>query len=205
MTSGTNPCVVGHSDLGTALDAVFSYRPTEAETLLMDPGEFSHPSGAAIAWLLDQGVPPSAIGTPLAVRAARVVFQPNGRYVPNILGSFAYVFGVIGDCALIDAAAWSPASGEIATRLGIGVALGEGQLGVNGIGTTGRPLPVWRDPVEWLRVGRCGIVIADPTVAAHVFAGANLIAEDHAHADEVSAALRLPSPKVIYQTRRIAA
>jgi hypothetical protein len=178
---------------------------SDALAIFLDADEYSPLDQAAIDWLMRRGVSVSNIASPWAVRAARVLFQPAGRYVPNALGTFVYVFGIIGDRGLIDAAAWSPASGQIGTRLGVGAALGEGQLGFDDIGATGRPLPVWRDPVDWLRAGRHGVVIADPAVAAHVFAGAILVAEDRMHADEVSAALHLPPPKVIFQTRRIAA
>jgi hypothetical protein len=178
---------------------------SDALAIFLDLDECSPLDQAGIDWLTQRGVSILDIASPWAIHATRVVFQPDGRYVPNALGGFAYVFGVVGDRGLIDAATWSPSSGQIGTRLGVGAALGEGQLGFDDIGTTGRPLPVWRDPVDWLRAGRHGVVIADPAVASHVFAGAILVAEDRIHAAEVSAALRLPSPKVIYQTRRIAA
>ena len=171
---------------------------SDALGILLDVDEFSPLSQVAIDWLRRRGVAVGDIASPWAVRAARVLFQPGGRYTPNGLGSFGYLFGVVGDRGLIDAAAWSPSSGQIGTRMGVGAALGQGQLGIDGIGTTGRPLPVWRDPLDWLRAGRRGVVIADSAVAAHLFAGAILQAEDKTHAAEVSDALRLPPPTVIF-------
>ena len=159
----------------------------------------------AIDWLLANGVTIATIAMPWAVRSARVTFEPSGRYRPCPgLGNYAYILPVFDD-GIVDLVAWSPKDDRLATRLGSGGALGQGQLGIDGVGTTDRPLPVWRSPLDWLRAGRRGVVIADPAVAAHLFAGAILQAEDKAHAAEVSDALRLPPPTVIFQTRKIAA
>ena len=159
----------------------------------------------AIDWLLASGVTIDTVATPWAVRSARVTFEPTGRYRPCPgLGEFAYVLPLIDD-GIVDLVAWSPKNDRLASRLGRGGALGQGRLGIEGVGTTDRPLPVWRSPLNWLRAGRRGVVIADPVVAAHLFAGTILQAEDRAHATEVSEALRLPPPTVISQTRKIAA
>jgi hypothetical protein len=159
----------------------------------------------AIDWLLGNRITISTIAMPWAVRSARVTFEPAGRYRPCPgLGHFAYIFAIIDD-GIVDLVAWSPGDDRLATRLGRGGALGQGQLGIDGVGTTDRPLLVWRTPLDWLRTGRRGVVIADPAVAAPLFAGAILQAEDKAHATEVSGTLRLPPPTVIFQTRKIAA
>ena len=159
----------------------------------------------AIDWLWANGITIGTISMPWAVRSARVTFEPTGRYRPCPgLGEFAYILPVI-DRGIIDLVAWSPKDERLATRLGHGGALGQGQLGIDGVGTTDRPLPIWRSPLDWLRAGRRGVVIADPVIAAYLFAGATLQAEDKARAAEVSDALRLTPPTVIFQTRRIAA
>ena len=158
----------------------------------------------AIDWLLANGITIGTITMAWAVRSARVTFEPTGRYRPCPgIGHFAYVFAIL-DHGVVDLAAWSPKDDRLATRLGHGGALGQGQLGIDGVGAD-HPLPVWRSPLDWLRAGRRGVVIADPAVTAHLFAGAILQAEDRAHAAEVSDALRLPPPTVVFQTRRIAA
>ena len=113
------------------------------------------------------------------------------------VGEFAFVFAVIDCGTIIDAAAWQPKTGKIATRLGFGGMLGEGQVGRDEIGTTGRPLPVWRDPVGWLKAGRCGVVIAEPDLAAHRLAGIVISGEDHKHGRELRKRLRLPSPMIV--------
>ena len=159
----------------------------------------------AIDWLLGSGISIDAVAMPWAVRSARVIFEPTGRYGPCPgLGHFAYILAIIDD-GIVDLVAWSPKDDRLATRLGHGGALGQGQLGIDGVDTTDRPLPVWRGALDWLRAGRRGVVITDPAVAAHLFAGAVLEAEDKVQAAELSDALRLPPPTVIFQTRRIAA
>lgn len=159
---------------------------------------------SAIGWLLVNGMTIGTIAMPWAVRSARVSFEPTGRYRPCPgLGPFAYIFAIIDD-GIVDLVAWSPGDDRLATRLGRGGALGQGQLGIDGLGTTDRALPIWRSPLDWLRDGRRGVVIADPTMAAHLFAGTILQAEDKAHAAELSDALRLPPPTVIFQTRKSA-
>ena len=159
----------------------------------------------AFDWLLANGVTIGTIAMPWAVRSARVIFEPAGRYRPCPgLGEFAYIFAIL-DRGIVDLAASSPKDERLATRLGRGGALGQGQLSIDGVGTIDRPLLVWRSSLDWLRAGRRGVVIADAEVAGHMFAGAILQAEDKDHAAEVSDALRLPPPTVIFHTRRIAA
>jgi len=166
--------------------------------LFRDPTEGSKPEQSDIDWLLNQGITIDAIASPWAVHAARVVFDDRGGFLPCPgVGGFAFVFAVIDCGTIIDAAAWQPKSGKIATRLGFGAMLGEGQIGRDEIGTTGRPLPVWRDPVEWLKAGRCGVVIADPVLAAHRLAGIVISGEDHKHGRELRKGLRLPSPMIV--------
>jgi hypothetical protein len=170
-----------------------------------DTGEGGALDQRAIDWLLGNGVTIDAIAMPWAVRSARVTFEPTGRYRPcSGLGQFAYIFAIIDD-RILDLVAWSPENDRLATRLGRGGALGQGQLGIDGVGTTDRPLPVWRRPLDWLRASRRGVVIADSLVAAYLLAGAILQVENKAHAAEISDALRLPPPKLIFQARKIAA
>src|SRR4051812_29590109 len=102
---------------------------------LVAPPEAHNPDQKAINWLLDQGVNITAIASPWSVMVCRVLFQPNGGYRPSPIGEFAYIVAVI-DNGIIDAAAWSPASGRVGTRLGEGACLGQGQIEVDGLGTT---------------------------------------------------------------------
>jgi hypothetical protein len=177
-------------------------RTSNRLTSLLDPDECALLPAAAIRWLLARGVSIEALAIPWAVRAARVIFEPNGRYALSMVGNFAYVFGIFGKCGLMDAAAWAPASGQIATRLGISAVLGEGQIGRDEIGLTGARLSVHRTPLEWLQADRCGIVIADYQLAPHLLAGVNLVAADAAHATDLRRILRVPTPNIVVREPR---
>lgn len=174
--------------------------------ILFAPPEAACPDQTAINWFLKRGIDIMSIASPWPVWVARVTFEPSGRYTPCTVGDFAYVFAVIDD-GIIDAVAWAPANGRIGTRLGIGALIGEGQVGRDGIGTTGPPLPVWRSPIGWLKARRVGVVVVDPELAAHRLAGLTLQAEDHHHRAELKQRLQLPKPTIVLPTsaERIAA
>jgi hypothetical protein len=76
--------------------------------------EAGSPANEVIRWWMDQGVSIDALTKPLAVLAARVVFQPNGTYAPNGLGEFAHVFPAFDVDGLADVVAWAPKSGRLA-------------------------------------------------------------------------------------------
>jgi hypothetical protein len=156
--------------------------------------EAGSPSSEVIRWWMDQGVTIDALTKPLAVLAARVVFQPNGTYGPNILGEFAHVFPAFDSDGLADVVAWSPKSGRIASRLGIASMLGEEQV-ARASGAS-KPLLVWHDPVGWLRAGRRGVVILEPEVAAARLASLPAVAEDDAHARHLRSVLKVPPPRI---------
>ena len=91
-----------------------------ASPLLSDPSEGMILDDRTIRWLLRQGVPVGSIGSPLAVRSARVAFdRSGGRYWPSALGEFALVVPVpadpatiVTDLGAVDLVAWSPKSGQ---------------------------------------------------------------------------------------------
>jgi hypothetical protein len=156
--------------------------------------EAGSPSNEVIRWWMDQGVSIDALIKPLAVLAARAVFQPDGTYAPNGLGEFAHVFSAFDGDGLADVVAWAPKSGRIASRLGIASMLGEEQA-ARASGAS-KPLLVWRGPVGWLRAGRRGVVILDPEGAAVRLAGLSIMAEDEAHACHLRASLKVPPPRI---------
>jgi hypothetical protein len=169
------------------------------------------PSQPAIDWLLAQGVSIDAIGSfpareamNRAVRCGRVALDGRGHYTYSGVGDFAYILPVIRD-SIIDLVAWIPRTGEMATHDGIGAMLGEGQLGRNGWGTTGRAIPIHRTPLGWLRALRHGLVIVNADLAAYRLVGAILDAEDEAHRQELTALLRLPPPTILVPEERMAA
>ena len=156
------------------------------------------PDTAAIEWLCRNGATISAVASPWAVRVALVRFELSGRYVPaGGLGDFAFVLPIVSGGEIIDVAAWCPASGRVATRLGLGAMLGQDELDVEGAGSTGAALRVWRDPLGWLRAGRRGLVVVDKDQSARLLAGLTLRAEDDAHARTLRRLLRLPSPVIL--------
>lgn len=137
------------------------------------------------------------MSSPFPIQVARVLYLRDGRFEPNRIGDFAYALPIIIDNSIIDIVAWAPSTGQIATRLGDGACLGEGQIGIDGVGSTGLPLPVWRHPLGWLIAERTGIVIADYKLASHVLAGLHLLAENDAHTAELQNTLKVPSPTII--------
>lgn len=188
------------------------YRPT-ANDLLSDPSEVGNLDDTAIQWLLHRGVSIRSIGRGLAVRSGRVVFDPHfKRYRPSPLGEFALIVPAMADpgttmldLQATDLAAWSPKSDRIATRLGYAFALGEEQIGVDGFGTTGLPIPVHRSPLGWLRDERRGIVLVDWEMAAYTLSGLILEAEDETHRDEITRRLTPVSPTIVISFRKVAA
>ena len=149
----------------------------------------------AIDWLLGSGVTIDILAMPWAVRSARVTFEPTGHYRPCPgIGHFAYIIAVIDD-GIVDLVAWSPTDGRLATRVGYGFALGQGQI-THALLTTAK-LKVRRDPLDWLRNHRDGIAIIDPVLAARALADLDLDAEDASHAEELTALLRSP-PRISF-------
>jgi hypothetical protein len=175
--------------------------------LLLDPDEVGVPSTDAIRWLLNNGAGIEAIGARWTVGAARVCFQPNGRYVPVPgLGSFAYVFACLASDGVADLAAWQPSSGRIMTRLGNAGLIGQIEAEKAASDITARPVNVWRSPLGWLRANRAGVVIVNPRLAAHLLGGLNVIPEDDNEHGRELRALRVPPPRVLpAMQRKIAA
>lgn len=100
----------------------------------------------AFNWLLGNGVTIDAIAMPWAVRSARVTFEPTGGYRPCPgLGNYAYILPVFDD-GMVDLVAWSPKDDRLATRLGYGGALGQGNSASMVLG-----LPI---ALCWCGVGR---------------------------------------------------
>jgi len=169
--------------------------------LWFDSEEMSIPDQHSLDWMHDRGVSPAAMSSPLAIHIARVIFDGE-RYHPNLLGDFVYAMPIIVDNEIIDIAAWSPSTGEVGTRLGIGSCLGENLIGLDGAGTTGLPLQIWRAPLGWLLAERTGLVVVDEGLAAHRLSGVNLRAEDAAHASVLHNTLRVAPPVIIVPNAR---
>ena len=170
----------------------------DALAIFDDPNESGLPDAQAIRWLLDRGVTPGVLGSPFGVHAGRVRFLSSSCYVPEPLGHLAFIFAVIDTDGICDAAAWCPASGKVASRLGVGFALGQAQAACETDLLTSTKLRIRRDPLDWLRNDRDGIVVVDPVLAAEALAGFDVEAADAGHAQELEALLRIPAPRITF-------
>jgi hypothetical protein len=181
---------------------------TPGAACYFNPEEAAVLDDVTLARLRHQGLALGAIvAFPMPLRA-HVSFQPGvDRYVPMVTGEAALIFAILdfdpyGDRAVIDLMAWR--RGQIGTRLGVGACLGQEQIGQDALGMSDRPIPVFRDPLAWLRHRREGLVIAAWEAAAHLLADVALRPEDDRHAAELSHRLRIPRP-IIVTARRDAA
>ncbi len=178
--------------------------PTTAFELCAHPEEGISLRCDAMNWLLGQGVSIRSFASPWAVRAAHVLFEPTGRYLPCRIGPFVYVLPCIASEGLIDLVAWQPMTGRVASRLGAAGLLGQRQAEQAASYITARPIRVWKSPIGWLRAGRSGVVIVDPPRAAHLLSGINLIPQDVEHGRVLAGTLRVPPPRIL-SAERIAA
>lgn len=163
---------------------------------------FTPPGREVVDWLQLRGVYGPAISTPVSIRMGHVSFDPLGQtFQPDTLGAPALILPIIDEGRIVDVAAWHAGGGRMATRFGIGHSIGQGQIARDGLGTTGRALPIFRNPLGWLRENRCGLVIVDWKLAAHALSGLIIEAEDTDHENELSEKLKLPRPIVLRKKR----
>lgn len=175
--------------------AELMYRPSVVDQLFCDRAEGGIPDETARAWLLDRGVSINAVFFPIAVRAAHVYFDGCGLYVPDAIGVLAFILPATDATGrVVDFAAWCPSTGEIGTRLGNGVFLGDG--------LTFERTFVHRSPLEWLRAEREGMVILDSERAAVPLAATVIYSANGPHADALSKQLRVPPPHIRVARRR---
>jgi hypothetical protein len=97
----------------------------------------------------------------------------------------------------VDIAAWQPASARLGTWCHRAWALGEGAIYELRLSEHGA-LPVWRDPLRWLRACREGVVLIQPCLAAAFLCDVGpLLAEDVAHGCELKEKLTRPAPRIL--------
>jgi hypothetical protein len=110
-------------------------------------------------------------------------------------GRDAFILPVNGSNGIIDLVAFDPEIGLRATWLGQAFAINEESIWEPNL--DGDPLPVWRDPIGWLKAKRQGIVLLRPEQAYsyldHLF---GVIAEDVQHGEELERLLWTPRHKV---------
>jgi hypothetical protein len=165
--------------------------------LLVNPEEASALDHLTLTSLLALGIDMMAIASPWCLSRAHVAFLPRAdRYMPLCTGEPALIFGIL-DPGPIDLAAWWPTGDRIGTRLGVGASLGQGQIGRDGLGIADRPIPVFRNPLTWLRRHREGLVVADWKAASHLLSDLALRPENEGHGAELTRRLRLPPPIIV--------
>ena len=131
----------------------------------------------------------------------------HGYYAPDPTGRAAIIVPVADDGRLIDLAATGLASRRIATRTGLGTALGQSALDRALVHRV--PLHHFGDPIEWLQHRGAGSVVLDWRAAAFVLADlAGIACTSEVLAARVEKALRQPlrvPPLFAREDRRAAA
>ncbi|WP_375460586.1 hypothetical protein [uncultured Enterovirga sp.] len=155
--------------------------------------------------LVRHGVAATAIDTPTPVRAGHVVFGDDGRFSfeqhersLSVRSARAFLF-LIEDMhgEPSDIVAWQPALSRVASWRGTAWGIGQSEAYAMRMAEHDG-LPVWRNPLDWLRAGRRGVVIMRPRLAAAWLNDAGpLVAEDFEHARELRTALTRPAPRIL--------
>jgi hypothetical protein len=110
-------------------------------------------------------------------------------------GTDAFILPVEGTFGIVDLIAFDPETGLLATWLGRAFAINEASIWEPNL--DGDPLPVWRDPVGWLKAKREGIVLLKPQQAySYLDHLPGVIAEDVQHGEELEKLLWTPRRKV---------
>jgi hypothetical protein len=110
-------------------------------------------------------------------------------------GTDAFILPVEGTFGIVDLIAFDPETGLLATWLGRAFAINEASIWEPNL--DGYPLPVWRDPIGWLKAKREGIVLLKPQQAySYLDHLPGVIAEDVQHGEELEKLLWTPRRKV---------
>jgi hypothetical protein len=110
-------------------------------------------------------------------------------------GRDAFILPVEGSSGIIDLIAFDPETGLLATWLGRAFAINEVSIWEPNL--DGDPLPIWRDPIGWLKAKREGIVLLKPQQAySYLDHLPGVIAEDVQHGEELEKLLWTPRRKV---------
>jgi hypothetical protein len=110
-------------------------------------------------------------------------------------GRDAFILPVGGATGISDLVAFDPESGLLVTWLGQAFAINEARIFDPNL--DGDPMPVWRDPIGWLKAKRQGIVLLRPEQApSYLDHLPGVIAEDVQHGEELEKLLWTPRRKV---------
>jgi hypothetical protein len=106
-------------------------------------------------------------------------------------GRDAFILPIEGPTGINDLIAFDPETGLLATWLGRAFAINEASIWEPNL--DGDPLPVWRDPIGWLKANRQGIVLLKPEQAySYLDHLPGVIAEDVQHGEELERLLWTP-------------
>lgn len=179
--------------------ADFINPPTHARMICQAHMHGRSPKQREIDRFADLGVTALQIGSPWPVLVDKVVF--NGEFFSfaddlGESGELAFTIAVISNAGMIDIAAWQPETHRLALWCGDGFALGERQI--HHPNPLVRGLSIFRNPIGWLRAGRCGIVILRPQFARSALADVPLlVAEDAEHCKELRLLFQIAGPDII--------
>ena len=151
---------------------------------------------------LAMGVSPTAIYQPDLVMRARVEFNSPWRRFEFATENNsadvadAYIFAARDTAGeLSDLIAWTPATGQIASWLGVAALLGAERVLRPRLG---EGLPVYRTPLGWLQAERNGVVIVDQVEAADLlYVAAPLIVAERDNAAQLRRSLARPAPRIL--------
>lgn len=110
-------------------------------------------------------------------------------------GRDAFILPVEGASGINDLVAFDPEIGLLATWLRRAFAINEASIWAPNLDRD--PLPVWRDPIGWLKAKRQGIVLLRPDQAySYLDHLPGVIAEDVQHGEELERLLWTPRRRV---------
>jgi hypothetical protein len=144
------------------------------------------------------GISALDLACPDMVLKAGIVLEDNGdteNATDNDNGRDAFILPVEGAGGINDLVAFDPEIGLLATWLRRAFAINEATIWEPNLG--GDPLPVWRDPIGWLKAKRQGIVLLRPEHAySYLDHVPGVIAEDVEHGEELERLLWTPRRRV---------
>lgn len=121
-----------------------------------DLAQYRRPSQQHLDWLYAKGVPLTALKGPPLVLVASGYKALDGAFEPDAGGEEWLVFPLHDDVVY-----WQPRCGEFARWNGRAFAIGEDVIRAAATYSFGACLNIFGDPLQWLRAGRDGLVVAD--------------------------------------------
>jgi hypothetical protein len=169
--------------------------------------EWGLPDDSAIRWLLEQGIADTTLTEPYPIGAARVLFHDGGTFDVDAGGQRALTFRATDCGEPVDLVAWQPRTGHLASWRGAAFCLGDVDQCFNpATWFDGDGLRLHRDPLDWLRAGRDGIVILKPKLCwAHLRNVPRVICADIEHGEAVKRWIKPPRPqtKILIETTSV--